>query len=376
MGITKIIIGRTVIRGVVNRGINTDTFLKINIMEVYYKDYLQLDTLLNAQTPKSEDAHDEMLFIIIHQAYELWFKQVLFEVESVATLLSNPTLPDNDPHLFTINHRLTRVNTILRLLVGQMDVMETMTPLDFLDFRNLLRPASGFQSLQFKVLEARLGLQMDARHGQQYYVSQLREEDVKELRQLENKPSLLSLINNWLERMPFFEKAGLWEDYQSTVSDIEEYGHLFWADYIHLYTKSLDANEVDNRDTFIHIFFKRNEDQQRSRALSPKACRHALFIMLYRDYPILQLPYQLLNTLLEIDEELAAWRFRHLNMVQRIIGARTGTGGSSGKGYLRQAMDKHYIFKEIAELTTFLIERRNLPSLPKSLKNRLGFFDR
>jgi tryptophan 2,3-dioxygenase len=95
--------------------------------------------------------------------------------------------------------------------------------------------------------------------------------------------------------------------------------------------------------------------------------------MLYRGYPIVQLPFQLLNNLLEIDEQLSTWRYRHMNMVQRMIGTRIGTGGSSGKEYLRAALDKHYIFKEIAQLTSFLIERRRLPQLSPEMEQRLGF---
>jgi tryptophan 2,3-dioxygenase len=127
--------------------------------EVYYKDYLQLDKILNAQETESTDAHDEMLFIVIHQAYELWFKQVLYEVNSVIDLFKKPEIQDNSPDLYMVNHRLSRVVTILKVLVQQIDIMETMTPLDFLDFRDLLRPASGFQSVQFKLLEAGLGLE-------------------------------------------------------------------------------------------------------------------------------------------------------------------------------------------------------------------------
>jgi tryptophan 2,3-dioxygenase len=95
--------------------------------------------------------------------------------------------------------------------------------------------------------------------------------------------------------------------------------------------------------------------------------------MLYRDFPLMQMPFELINTLLEIDEMLATWRYRHMNMVHRMIGTRTGTGGSTGKNYLKGAVDKHYIFSEFAELTTFLIERKNLPELPPALKKRLGF---
>ena len=115
---------------------------------VYYADYLQLDKITGAQEPESfkkgkTPAHDEMLFIIIHQAYELWFKQILFEVNSVIGIMDKPVVNDNSPEMQTVVHRLKRVVTILKVLVQQIDIMETMTPMDFLDFRDMLRPASG-----------------------------------------------------------------------------------------------------------------------------------------------------------------------------------------------------------------------------------------
>ncbi len=129
---------------------------------VYYSDYLQLDKILNAQALESDKynkhAHYEMLFIVIHQTYELWFKQLLFEVESVSDIFAQKEINDNSPDLQIAVHRLERCCTILKVLVQQIDVMETMTPMDFLDFRDMLRPASGFQSIQFKFLEALLGL--------------------------------------------------------------------------------------------------------------------------------------------------------------------------------------------------------------------------
>ena len=125
---------------------------------IYYADYLQLDKILGAQLPESDKtahpAHDEMLFIIIHQSYELWFKQIIHEMTWVRDSFLNP-INDNSPAMQVAVHRLRRVTTILSLAVKQIDVMETMTPLDFLDFRDLLRPASGFQSIQFKIVEAR-----------------------------------------------------------------------------------------------------------------------------------------------------------------------------------------------------------------------------
>ena len=137
------------------------------IRDRYYTDYLELDKILNSQHPKSNEQTDEMLFIIIHQAYELWFKQVLYEVSSVMEIFKNKEVDDNGGELNIAVHRLQRVKTILDVLVHQWEIIETMTPLDFLDFRDLLRPASGFQSMQFKILEARLGLRMEARFGKQ-----------------------------------------------------------------------------------------------------------------------------------------------------------------------------------------------------------------
>ena len=125
---------------------------------VHYKEYLQLDKILNAQFPESDKegirADDEMLFIIIHQTYELWFKQILHELGIVRNIFKQPNIENSAPDIYNRVHRLKRICRILEVAVMQMGVLETMTPLDFLDFRDLLRPASGFQSIQFKMIEA------------------------------------------------------------------------------------------------------------------------------------------------------------------------------------------------------------------------------
>jgi tryptophan 2,3-dioxygenase len=332
-------------------------------MDVHYHDYLQLDKILNSQFPESNKrqlpAHDEMLFIVIHQAYELWFKQLHHEADSIVVIMSKPALNDNSPELQTIVHRLNRCVTILRVLVHQIDIMETMTPMDFLDFRDMLRPASGFQSWQFKELEAKLGLKFEYRHGKEYYTSQLKKEHVDLIKKAEAGKSLLDLLNGWLERMPFLKDGA---------------NSSFWENYKKIYTQSLAEAEKNNIAAFEDIFGNRDMVQNGdSRTLSPPACRAALFIMLYRGYPLLQLPFQMLNALLEIDEQLSSWRYRHMNMVHRMIGTRIGTGGSTGKDYLKAAADKHYIFREIAQLNSFLIERRKLPALPAEIEKQLGF---
>lgn len=341
---------------------------------VYYGEYLQLDKIINAQDPVSfkngkEPAHDEMLFIIIHQAYELWFKQVLFEVNSIAAIMNKPSLNDNSPDLQTIVHRMHRVVTILKVLVQQIDILETMTPMDFLEFRDMLRPASGFQSWQFKILEAKLGLKFEQRHGQEYYISQLKQKEIDIIKDAESGPSVIQLINSWLERMPFFDESSYWTSYKPIAGNKNM--HPFWGDYEYIYNNSLAEGEKANAGFFRNIFF--DADQNKDRALSAAACRSALFIMLYRGYPMLEHPFQLLDSLLEVDNMLGNWRYRHINMVRRMIGTRVGTGGSTGAGYLQGAMDKHYIFREISQLNSFLIDRKKLPSLPPELIAKLGY---
>ena len=137
-----------------------------------------------------------------------------------------------------------------------------------------------------------------------------------------------------------------------------------------LYEQSLSDRDdkTDLLGKFDDIFFKAGWG-----AFRPTALRAALFIMLYRDEPLFRLPFALLNSLIEIDEQLANFRYRHLQMVRRMIGSRVGTGGSSGEQYLQGAVNKNYIFKELAGIITFLIERRNLPALPARLHQALRF---
>src|SRR5690606_29418059 len=280
------------------------------------------------------------------------------EVGSVIEIFEDEHVDDNGGELKVAVHRMERVHTILQVLVRQIDILETMTPLDFLDFRDLLRPASGFQSLQFKVLEARLGLKMENRFGKQYYTSQLRPEHKTEIEEIEKMPTLFELVNGWLERMPFLDQR-FWPEGETAFFDRLK----------GIYTGSLVQGEEANSQLWDKLFHTGTND----RRLSPSACRHALFIMLYRDEPILQQAFRFLNSLLDLDESMATWRYRHVNMVNRMIGLRVGTGGSTGKSYLRGALDSHYIFQEIADLSSFLIDRRRLPALPQSLKDSLRF---
>lgn len=340
--------------------------------DLYYSNYIQLDRILNSQNPRSfekaEDGNDEMLFIIIHQAYELWFKQILYELDLVRNIFLQDRINENTPDMSNAVHKLKRIVKILELLNQQVSVLETMTALDFLEFRNYLLPASGFQSKQFRLIEAKLGLKMEERHKKEYYKSSRRgslsENDMQDVTYVEGESTLKELIIKWLERTPFFDEK-YWTEYTSTSSATE---NKFWADYRSIYQVGLSENESGRLAEFDRVFFEEGRG-----GLSARAMQAALFITLYRDLPIFQLPFELLNTLSEIDELLSNWRYRHFSMVRRMIGIRTGTGGTSGAGYLEGTLSQHYAFREITELATFLIERSKLPLLPDVLKEKVSF---
>jgi len=162
---------------------------------LYYSDYIELDKILNTQHPRSfekmEDGNDEMLFIIIHQAYELWFKQIIFELDLTRNIFLQDRINENLPDMSNAVHKLKRIVKILELLNQQVNVLETMTALDFLEFRNHLLPASGFQSKQFRLIEAKLGLKMEERHKKEYYKNtrrgSLSEGDMQEVSHVEAK---------------------------------------------------------------------------------------------------------------------------------------------------------------------------------------------
>ena len=346
----------------------------------YYNDYLHLEKILGAQHPYSfepghQPAHDEMLFIIIHQAYELWFKQIQFELDYIMGVFEKEKIDDNSEDLNLVNHRLHRITRIYELLNQQVHILDTMTPLDFLEFRNLLTPSSGFQSVQFRLIEARLGLRLDDRHQKDYYKRTgeggFTQPHFTAINAIEDKPTLLQLINHWLERLPFFDLA-----YWPAVQKGEP---SFWQQYRMIYQQGLSEREKGKLADFDFVLldqansFSTEQQLALRSSLSSKAVQAALFIMLYRDFPVFQTGYQILDNLIELDHLMATWRHKHLVMVRRMIGMRVGTGNTSGAGYLEGALDRHYIFKDVSSLSTYLIERRKLPKLPGALIRHLSY---
>ncbi len=351
---------------------------------IHYINYLALDKILDAQNlvskNKEEEAHEEMLFVIIHQTYELWFKQILHELNSVMSLFQANKIDESN--IGVIVNRMDRVNKIMTTLIGQINILETMTALDFLDFRNYLSPASGFQSHQFRKIELLLGLKINIRHqpvGCPYH-SQFEGDKKDELLILEEEESLFSLVEKWLERIPFLnvDDFDFIKKYELAVNEMleKEIKEINLAD-LNEQDKALRIRMIEgNRKYFERVLDENQHNEAITKGetrLSYKATMSALLINLYRDQPILHLPYQFLRSLVELDHNISSWRFRHMQMVEKMLGQKIGTGGSSGQEYLKQTVDRHKFFTDLANIATLMISRPYLPELPLNIKEKLGF---
>jgi tryptophan 2,3-dioxygenase len=234
-----------------------------------YGEYLRLPELLSLQQLLSDPpVHDELLFIVVHQTYELWFKQLLFELESVRDVLFSGDTT-------RARHYLGRVHAIERVLIEHIEVLETMSPQDFLAFRDHLAPASGFQSTQFRELECISGLK-----------------DARFLRDLAASPEERTRLERRLD------EPTLWDGFCALLAS--------------------------------HGFPMPEDDEVR---------RSASLVAMAREQGEL---FAVSEALLDHDEHVARWRSLHVLMVEREIGAKRGTGGSSGVAYLRTTLDKRF----------------------------------
>jgi tryptophan 2,3-dioxygenase len=351
---------------------------------LYYADYLQLDRLLGCQRMESaahgRPAHDEMLFIIVHQAYELWFRQILWELDAVLATFRGPSVPEEALGQAVLY--LGRIVEIQRVLIQQVDVLETMTPLDFLDFRDYLIPASGFQSVQFRLIENKLGMRRRDRLqlNDAPYTSRFSPGDAARVEASEKEPSLFDLIQSWLERTPFlsFGDFDFWREYRRAVDA------MLAADRASIrgnptLTDDEKATQLKGVEAmvgkFADLFQPEAGEAETShgRHFSRRALQAALLINLYRDEPILHLPFQLLAILADIERNFTTWRQRHAQMAMRMIGTRIGTGGTSGHEYLDRAAERHRVFSDLSALASFFIPRSALPKLPADVRSRMGF---
>lgn len=248
-----------------------------------YGTYLRLPEVLSTQSLLSDPpAHDEMLFIIVHQAYELWFKQILYELEAVRDLMY-------ERDLWRAKELLGRVHMVERIMIRQVELLETMVPQDFLEFRHNLAPASGFQSVQFREIE---------------FLSGLKDPD-------------------YLERLDLGE---------------QECARL---------QKRLD--EPTLWDAFCSVISARGLEMP----LDDDAVRRESLLTVARDRRTYADEFDLSEALMDHDELFTMWRLRHVLMVERQIGTKSGTGGSTGSPYLRTTLEKRF-YPELWELRTYL----------------------
>lgn len=350
-----------------------------------YSDYLQLQSLLSSQKLKSAQigapAHDETLFIVVHQVYELWFKQMLHDLDSLLAIFRSDYVDEHN--MGTIVTRLNRISLIFHLLIEQLPILETMTPLDFLDFRNVLGSSSGFQSFQFRLLENKLGLlrsqrlQMPGHSYDQDFTTEQR----AQLEKSESELSLFSELERWLERTPFLQMKGFdfLQSHKNAVDEMLRTERARISSHAELGDEARASRNkiLDSHAEYFNSLFdeKRYEALRHSgdRRLSRKATLAALFLHLYRDEPMLQLPFKMLESVLTLDGNINTWRYRHSLMVLRMLGRRMGTGGSSGFDYLKSTVDQHRIFSDFFSISTFLVPRSVLPELPPNVKKELGF---
>jgi tryptophan 2,3-dioxygenase len=253
---------------------------------ITYISYLKVDELLELQQPESDGEHDEMLFIVIHQTYELWFKQMLHEIAEL-----QKTLEAGKSHRSLAI--LGRVRTIMKTCVGQLDILETMTPLQFNTFRGRLQSSSGFQSAQFRELEAVLGRRDQAGAGAE-------------------KQTGMGMAEHLIEGSPArarvelaMQRRSLWD---STLIYLESRGHKM-------------PKEVMNRD--VTVGYTDHEGVQEVLLDVHRNDAEAAMIC---------------EALVDLDEGLQEWRYRHVKMVERTIGHKMGSGGSSGVGYLSSTL--------------------------------------
>ena len=245
---------------------------------VTYGSYLNVDALLELQKARSEGPeHDEMLFIVIHQVYELWFKQLLHELDRAMALLTGDDV-------VRAQHTLKRILTILKVLVAQLDILETMTPLEFLSFRSRLEAASGFQSDQFRQIEFVLGRKSEGAIAR--FPAGTRARAALERRW--SAPTLWDAFLQYLRRQGY----------------------------------PVPAEQIE---------------RDRTAPIEPSADVQGILIDIYRRDPKNS---ELCERLVDLDEGIQEWRYRHVKMVERTIGMKPGTGGSSGASYLQTTVGR------------------------------------
>jgi len=303
----------------------------------------------------------------------------------IGIMRQNP-IPESD--LLVVQRVLKRISEIFRVIPQQFEILETMTPLDFMEFRSALGTASGFQSLQWRLLEMKFGLPNSNRvmcGGQTYDESLPSDEQEflhKHLR--EQKTNLFEVFAAWLERTPFLgEQTSLakglnfnwWKQFEEAVDN--------WLNMRKEAILSLNLPEWETkmrlesdvtalRAKFDEILLEEKFEEVKEREgikFSYRAYKAAIMILLNRNEPLFQIPFQLLQELTDLDAKVTQFRYRHAEMVNRMLGTKIGTGGSSGYQYLIETTRKHRVFSDLFHTSTYMIPPGMIPKLPTDIKN-------
>jgi len=352
-----------------------------------YWDYIRVDDLLGLQGgldgDEGELTNDEVLFITVHQVYELWFKLILRELGSARDLFRGEHVAEQE--LSGAVHSLQRVVTVLRRCIDHFEVMETLTTRDYLGFRDKLMPASGFQSAQLRQIEILMGLEAGSRIPlgiEQDWMQALRSHDGSEssalrrvLAQIEDGPSLRVSIEEWLLRTPVDATRGE-EGEAARARSLDGFveGYLAaheaeseGAEQIALQRTQGEEHIARLRERYaeeranMRRFLEPDEEQGGQRARQLRAA--VLFITTYRELPLLAWPRQVLDGLIELEQVFTIFRQRHARMVERVIGRRTGTGGSAGVDYLDKTALTYRVFKVLWACRTAQVRRDSAPAL-------------
>jgi len=350
-----------------------------------YWEYIRVEELLALQSGLDDDetelSNDEVLFITVHQVFELWFKLVLRELRSLRDFFNQEVVADQA--MSNAVRSIRRVSTLIRRCVDHFEVIETLTTRGYLGFRDKLMPASGFQSAQMRQMEILMGLDDSARiplGGGEGYFEALRAHDggessamrrVKTAR--EDRPSLAEAVTEWLYRTPL---GGLAPGEDGAEEALER----FVAAYVGAQSAEIDHTcelalararseaEIERLRARYEAekaasrgFLNPGEDQGGKRRQRIRAS--ALFILSYRELPLLAWPRDVLDGLIELEQLFVIFRQRHARMVERVIGRRTGTGGSSGVDYLDNTALTYRVFRDLWEVRTHQIKELANPPL-------------
>lgn len=297
-------------------------------MSPTYSEYLRLEELLKLQTgiegETREISNDELHFILVHQNFELWFKLVINELKCTRDILASDYVEETK--LPQAVHHMDRVIEIFKLMSQQWRVMETLEPQDFLNFRDELGTASGFESVQMREMESLMGSKWI---------------DGKLVGNIENGKSLYDVTCEWLERTPI--QGSVYNSKEDQIQ-VDEFIKEYLSAHKRLYP---DTNEEAVN------FFNEDKSLRRRRA-------GLVFIESYRELPLLAWPRKLISTLIELEQSMILWRTSHARMVERMIGRRIGTGGSSGVDYLDMTT-KYRVFIDLWAVRSILIKKEALP---------------